>query len=91
MMNHREMLENLIQIANEIDLLGFTKEAVSIDDTAENLRQLSLIDHKEEVEKQLVISWAQYNKVANELRTIEKIMREGNVQSTRNVRGDIGT
>lgn len=90
-MDFKNTLADLIKIANEIDLLGFTNEAVSIDLVAEKVRELSLINHKEEIEKKLVIKWAEYNRVANELRSIEKKIREENVRHVRVIHRDSGT
>lgn len=90
-MDFKDTLASLIKIANDIDLMGFADEAVSIDVVAEKMHELSLINHKEEIEKQLVIKWAEYNRVANELRSIEKKLREKDVRDVRFVRGDSGT
>ena len=78
-----DVLTELTKIANKIDMLGFKDEAVSIDVVAEKVHELSLINHKEDIEKELVIKWAEYNRVANELRSVEEKIREKDVRRTR--------
>lgn len=71
-----ELIEELLAIANELDRSGFHEQAVSIDGIAKTASKLSLIEHKEKIEKDMTVKWAQYQKLVHELRRIEAKIKE---------------